>query len=69
MAVDLRLFGILTLCFVLLCLGLVVVVRDPRALVNRLFALSMLTMIGGKIVYDRLKDGPVMTGPRATEGQ
>src|SRR4030095_14165837 len=46
MAVDLRLFGILTLCAVLLCLGLVVVARDPRALVNRLFALSMLTMIG-----------------------
>src|SRR5262245_66351126 len=46
MAVDLRLFGILTLCSVLLCLGLVVVARDPRALVNRLFALSMLTMIG-----------------------
>src|SRR5262249_41298344 len=45
MAVDLRLFGILTLCSVLLCLGLVVVIRDPRALVNRLFALSMLTMI------------------------
>src|SRR5687768_13414088 len=46
MPTDLRLFGILTLCSVLLCLALVVVARDPRALVNRLFALSMLTMIG-----------------------
>jgi len=46
MVVDLRLFGILTLCSVLLCLGLVVVIRDPRALVNRLFGLSMLTIIG-----------------------
>ena len=28
------------------CLGFVVVARDPKTLVNRLFALSMLTMIG-----------------------
>jgi PAS domain S-box-containing protein len=46
MTVDLRLIGTLTLCAVLLCLALVVVARDPRALVNRLFALSMLTIIG-----------------------
>ena len=46
MSVDLRLLGTLTLCSVLLCLGLVVVARDPRALVNRRFALFMLTLIG-----------------------
>jgi predicted amidohydrolase YtcJ len=28
-----------------------------------------LTILGGKVVYDRVKDGPVMRGPRATEGQ
>jgi PAS domain S-box-containing protein len=46
MVVDLRLIGTLTLCAVLFSLGLVVVARDPRALVNRLFALSMVTIIG-----------------------
>jgi PAS domain S-box-containing protein len=34
------------LCAVLFSLGLVVVARDPRALVNRLFAFSMVTIIG-----------------------
>ena len=46
MVVDLRLIGTLTLCAVLLSLGLLVVARDPRALVNRLFAFSMVTIIG-----------------------
>src|SRR5262245_21227999 len=46
MVVDLRLIGTFTLCAVLFSLGLVVVARDPRALVNRLFALSMVTIIG-----------------------
>jgi PAS domain S-box-containing protein len=46
MVVDLRLIGTFTLCGVLLSLGLLVVARDPRALVNRLFAFSMVTIIG-----------------------
>ena len=46
MVVDLRLLGTLTLCAILLSLGLLVVARDPRALVNRLFAFSMVTIIG-----------------------
>ena len=46
MVVDLRLIGTATLCAVLLSLGLLVVARDPRALVNRLFAFSMVTIIG-----------------------
>jgi hypothetical protein len=46
MVVDLRLIGTFTLCAVLLSLGLLVVARDPRALVNRLFAFSMVTIIG-----------------------
>lgn len=46
MVIDLRFAGILTLCALLLSLGLVVLARDPRALVNRLFALSMLSIIG-----------------------
>src|SRR5262247_3302229 len=46
MVVDLRLIGTFTLCAVLFSLGLVVVARDPRALVNRLFAFSMVTVIG-----------------------
>ena len=46
MVVDLRLLGTFTLCAVLLSLGLLVVARDPRALVNRLFAFSMVTIIG-----------------------
>jgi PAS domain S-box-containing protein len=46
MAVDLRLIGTFTLCTVLLCLALLVIAREPKAPVNRLFALSMLTIIG-----------------------
>lgn len=46
MVVDLRLLGTFTLCAILLSLGLLVVARDPRALVNRLFAFSMVTIIG-----------------------
>lgn len=46
MLLDLRSLGTLTLCAVLFSLGLVVVARDPRALVNRVFAFSMVTIIG-----------------------
>ena len=46
MVFDLQLLGTLTLCAVLFSLGLVVVARDPRALVNRLFAFSMIAIIG-----------------------
>jgi PAS domain S-box-containing protein len=46
MGPDLQSLGTLTLCGVLLSLGLVVVARDPRAPVNRLFAFSMITIIG-----------------------
>ena len=28
-----------------------------------------LTIVGGKVVYDRVKDGPVMMGPAPTEGE
>jgi PAS domain S-box-containing protein len=44
--VDLQSIGTLTLCAVLFSLGLVVVARDPRALVNRLFAFSMVAITG-----------------------
>jgi PAS domain S-box-containing protein len=43
---DPRFVGTLLLCVTLLCLALLVLWRDPRVLVNRLFALSMLTIIG-----------------------
>jgi hypothetical protein len=43
---SLQYLGTLVLFAVLFSLGLVVVVRDPRTLVNRLFAFSMLTIIG-----------------------
>jgi PAS domain S-box-containing protein len=46
MSPSLQSAGTLTLCAVLFSLGLVVVARDPRALVNRLFAFSMVTIIG-----------------------
>jgi len=46
MGPDLQSLGTLTLCGVLLSLGLLVVARDPRAPVNRLFAFSMVTIIG-----------------------
>lgn len=43
---DLRALGILTLCAILTALGLFVLWRDPNRLVNRLFALAMLTITG-----------------------
>jgi PAS domain S-box-containing protein len=46
MSPDLQSVGTFILCAVLFSLGLVVVARDPRALVNRLFAFSMVTIIG-----------------------
>lgn len=46
MSPSLQSLGTLLLCAVLFGLGLVVVARDPRALVNRLFAFAMLTIIG-----------------------
>jgi PAS domain S-box-containing protein len=46
MPIDLQSLGTFTLCAVLFTLGLVVVARDPRAIVNRLFAFSMITIIG-----------------------
>ncbi len=46
MAPSLQSVGTFTLCAVLFSLGLLVVARDPRAPVNRLFAVSMVTIIG-----------------------
>jgi len=46
MSPTLQSLGTFLLCAVLFSLGLVVVARDPRTLVNRLFAFSMLTIIG-----------------------
>jgi PAS domain S-box-containing protein len=46
MSFNLQSLGTLTLCAVLFSLGLVVVARDPRAQVNRVFAFSMVTIIG-----------------------
>jgi PAS domain S-box-containing protein len=46
MTSNLQSLGTVALCTILLSLALVVVVRDPRALVNRLFAFSMATIIG-----------------------
>ncbi len=43
---SLQSVGTIALCAVLFSLGLVVVARDPAALVNRLFAFSMVTIIG-----------------------
>ena len=46
MVPSLQSVGTVALCAVLFGLGLVVVARDPAALVNRLFAFSMVTIIG-----------------------
>jgi PAS domain S-box-containing protein len=46
MTVDLHSAGTVILCAVLLCLGFIVVARDRYSLVNRLFALSMITITG-----------------------
>jgi PAS domain S-box-containing protein len=44
MTPELQLVGTLALCGVLLSLGLVVLAREPHAVVNRLFAFSMVTI-------------------------
>jgi PAS domain S-box-containing protein len=46
MSPSIQSLGTILLCAVLFGLGLVVLARDPRAPVNRLFAFSMLTIIG-----------------------
>lgn len=46
MVTDARLLGVMVLCSLLSVLAIFVVFRDPRATVNRLFGVSMLTIIG-----------------------
>jgi len=43
---SLQSIGTLTLCGILFSLGLLVLARDRRALINRVFAFSMVTIIG-----------------------
>src|SRR5574342_590926 len=43
---DLRTFGVLLLCTTHLCLGTLVVLHNRRALINKLFGLSVVTIVG-----------------------
>ncbi|MBF8261871.1 MAG: hypothetical protein HW376_1400 [candidate division NC10 bacterium] len=43
---DLRTLGVLLLCTTHLCLGTLVVLHNRRALINKLFGLSVVTIVG-----------------------